>query len=86
MTWQELGPERVEVLRTFEAGSPLPFRLKMRGYHRLQVEAYFRKLAELAGAGRPPEISPPAFEIVMRGYDRAQVDAFLAPLFQTPRN
>jgi hypothetical protein len=85
MTLRELGPERLELLRAFEAGSPLPFPLKMRGYHRLQVEAYFRKLAELAGAGGPPEIAPPAFEVVMRGYNRAQVDAFLAPLFQSPR-
>ncbi|MEU8121485.1 DivIVA domain-containing protein [Spirillospora sp. NPDC049024] len=86
MTWQEFGPERVGLLKAFESGSPLPFRLKMRGYHRLQVEAFFRKLAELAGTESPPEIEPPAFVVVMRGYDRAQVDAFLDPLFQSPRN
>ncbi|WP_021597428.1 DivIVA domain-containing protein [Actinomadura welshii] len=84
MTWQKLGPEQVAQLKAFQSGHPLPFRLKMKGYHRIQVEAYLYKVAELMDADSPAEIEPPAFEVVMRGYDRRQVDAFIGPLHQTP--
>ncbi|WP_433464735.1 DivIVA domain-containing protein [Spirillospora sp. CA-128828] len=85
MTWQELGSERVAQLKAFQSGSPPPFRLKMKGYHRMQVDAYLHKVAELVDAESPAEIERPAFDVVMRGYDRRQVDAFIAPLFQAPK-
>ncbi|RFS86153.1 DivIVA domain-containing protein [Actinomadura spongiicola] len=84
MISQRLGPERVARLRAFESGSPPPFRIKMRGYDRLQVENYLRGIAELVGAENPV-LEPAAFDIVIRGYDIKQVDAFLAPL-RLPRN
>jgi DivIVA domain-containing protein len=75
----------VALLKAFESGSTrLPFARKMRGYHRIEVDAYFRKLA--AVADNPVDIERPGFTVVVRGYDRAQVDAFLTPLFGPPQN
>lgn len=84
MTWQRLGPGQVAQLKAFQSGGPLPFRVKMRGYHRVQVETYFRELAAMVGTASPSGIERPAFDIVMRGYDPVQVDVFLAPLFEPP--
>lgn len=83
MTLQRLGSERIAVLKGFESGSPLPFRLMLRGYHRVQVETYLRKLAALQDTAEgDAEIERPGFLVTLRGYDRTQVDEFLAPLFQ----
>ena len=83
MTWQGLDSGQVALLKAFQSGNPLPFRVRLRGYDRRQVDEFLREIAGLIGTKSPPPIERPTFTIVFRGYDPRDVNEFLAPLFET---
>ncbi|MFE0179072.1 hypothetical protein ACFWZ2_42880 [Streptomyces sp. NPDC059002] len=53
----------------------LGFKIVRRGYDRVQVQDYIRRMSSTA-----PPAEPPSFEMDRRGYDCAQVDAYIEGL------